>query len=131
MRTTARVLTARYAQNRQREPTVMTTTTIDIARSMRHGGASLLLASGLLLTPFIAASAEGQPHESAISTQSRSFGAVVKHDAKAVGDGCKQIAHRVAIAAKAVGHEIGTAAKRGAAETRAAFGGERAKTSAS
>jgi hypothetical protein len=116
------------------DTTVMTTTTNEIARSERHRGASLLIACSLLLTPYIAASAaEDQPHESAISTHASSFGAAVKHDAKAVSDSCKKIGHRVAVAvaAKAVGHEIGTAAKRGAAETRAAFSGEKAKTSAS
>jgi hypothetical protein len=108
--------------------TVMITTTIDMARSVRHGGASSLVACCLLLTPYVAThAAEDQPHESAISTQARSFGAAVKHDAKAVGESCKHGAHRVAVAAKAVGHEIATAAKRGAAETRAAFGGEKAK----
>jgi hypothetical protein len=106
----------------------MTTTTNDIAHSVRRGGASLLVACSLLLTPYIASAAEDQPHESAISTQARSFGTAVKHDAKAVGDSCKKIAHRVAVTAKAVGHEIGTVAKRGAAETRAAFSGEKAKT---
>ena len=112
--------------------TVMTTTTNEIARSERHRGASLLVACSLLLTPYIAANAaDDQPHESAISTHARSFGAAVKHDANAVSDSCKKIGHRVAVAAKAVGHEIGTAAKRGAAETRAAFSGEKAKTSAS
>ena len=111
--------------------TLKNTTTIAIARSLRHGGASLLLASSLLLAPYIAASAEDKPHESEISTQARSFGTVVKHDAKVVGDGCKKIAHRAALAAQAVGHEIGAAAKRGAAETRAAFAGEKAKTPAS
>jgi hypothetical protein len=114
------------------DATVMTTTTIDIGRSVNNGGASLLVACCLFLTPHIAAqAAEDQPHESAISTQARSFGAAVKHDAKAVGESCKHGAHRVAVAAKAVGHEIATAAKRGAAETRAAFGGEKAKTPAS
>jgi hypothetical protein len=85
----------------------------------------VLAGLGLLLTPYIAAPAEDQPHPPAISTQAKALGAAVKHDAKAVGDGCKQIAHRVGIAAKAVGHEIATAAKRGAAETRAAFDGEK------
>jgi hypothetical protein len=112
--------------------TVMTTTTNEIARSVRHGGASLLVACSLLLAPYIAANAaENQPHESAISTQARSFGAAVKYHAKAVSERCKTIAHRVAIATKAVGHEIGTAAKRGAAETRAAFRGEKATMPAS
>lgn len=109
----------------------MIKTTVDLTRSVCHRGASLLLACSLLLTPYIAARAENQPHESAISTQAKSLGAAVKHDAKAVGDSCKQIAHRVGVAAKAVGHEIATAAKRGAAETRAAFSGEKAKTPAS
>jgi hypothetical protein len=112
--------------------TIMTTTINDTARSVRHRGASLLVACSLLLTPYLAASAtEDQSHESAISKHARALGAAVKQDAKAVGDGCKKIAHRVAVAAKAVGHEIGTAAKRGAAETRAAFSGDKGKTPAS
>jgi hypothetical protein len=111
---------------------VMTTATIDVARSVRHGGTSLLVVWGLLLTPYIAShAAEDEPHESAISTHARSFGAAVKRDTKAVGDDCKEGAHRVAVAAKAVGHEIAAAAKRGAAETRAAFRGEKAETPAS
>jgi hypothetical protein len=36
--------------------------------------------------------------------------------------------NRVAVASKAVSHEIVTAAKRGAAETRAAFRGEKTET---
>jgi len=112
--------------------TVMTTTTIDVVRSVRHGGTSLLVVWSLLLTPYMAAhAAEDQPRESAISTHARSFGAAVKRDTKVVGADCKEGAHRVAIAAKAVGHEIATAAKRGAAETRAAFRGEKVKTPAS
>jgi hypothetical protein len=100
----------------------MTRATIDMTRSMHHGGASLFIVCSLLLTPYIGANAaENQPHESGISTQTSAFQATVKRDAKAMGDSCKKIAHRVAVAAKAVGHEIGTAAKRGAAETRAAF----------
>jgi hypothetical protein len=106
------------------------TTTNDTARSARKRGASLLIACGLL-TPYIAASADDQPRQSAISTQAKAFGTAAKHDAKAVGDGCKAFAHRVGVAAKAVGHEIATAAKRGAAETRAAFSGEKAKRPAS
>ncbi len=104
--------------------TVMNTTTNDLTRTVRPV-TGLLIAGSLLLTPYIAASAEDQPHESAISTQARSFGAAVKHDAKMVGDNCKKIAHQVGVAAKSVGHEIATAAKRGTAETRAAFGGEK------
>jgi hypothetical protein len=118
---------------------VMTiTTTIELARPVRHGGRSLrhsaavLLVAWSLLTPSIAAhAAEDAPHESAISAHAKSFGAAVKHDTKAVSAKCKEGAHRVAIAAKAVGHEIGTAAKRGAAATRAAFRGEKAETPAS
>jgi hypothetical protein len=100
------------------------TTTNELTRSVRPV-ARLLLAGSLFLTPYIAAPAEDQPHESAISTQARSFGAAVKHDAKVVGDNCKKFAHQVGVAAKSVGHEIATAAKRGTAETRAAFGGEK------
>ena len=111
--------------------TIMITTTNDPTRSVRHGVARFLVAGSLLLSPYIAAAAEDQPHESAISTQARSFGAAVKHDAKVVGDNCKKIAHQVGVAAKAVGHEIATAAKHGAAETRAAFGGDKEKTPAS
>ena len=126
---------------------VMTiTTTIELARPVRHGGrslrhggrsarhgaAGLLVAWSLLLTPSIAAhAAEDAPHESAISAHAKSFGAAVKRDTKAVSAKCKEGAHRVAVAAKAVGHEIGTAAKRGAAATRAAFRGEKAETPAS
>jgi hypothetical protein len=118
---------------------VMTiTTTIDVARpvrdggrSVRHGAAGLLVAWSLLLTPSIAAhAAEDAPHESAISTHAKSFGAAVKRDTTAVSAKCKEGAHRVAVAAKAVGHEIATAAKRGAAETRAAFRGEKAEAPA-
>lgn len=92
---------------------------------MRHGVGRLVVAGSLLLTPYIAAPAEDQPHESAISTEAKSFGAAVKHDAKVVGDNCKKFAHQVGVAAKAVGHEVATAAKRGTAETRAAFGSEK------
>jgi hypothetical protein len=85
----------------------------------------------LLLTPYIAArAAENEPQTSSISAHAKSFGAAVKRGAIAVGNGCKEGAHRVAVAAKSVGHEIATAAKRGAAETRAAFHGEKEKTSA-
>jgi hypothetical protein len=110
---------------------VMSVTTNDVVRSVRQEGASLLVAWSLLLTPYIAAHAEEHPHESAISTHARSFGAAVKRDTKAIGAGCKEGAHRVAVAAKAVGQEVATAAKRGAAQTRAAFRGEKAGTPAS
>jgi hypothetical protein len=111
---------------------VMSVTAIEVVRSVRHGGASLVVAWSLLLTPGIAAhAAEDQPHESAMSTHAKSFGAAVKRDTKAVGAGCKEGAHRVAVAAKAVGHAVASAAKRGAAETRAAFRGEKAVTPAS
>jgi hypothetical protein len=111
---------------------VMNTTATDVVRSARCGAAGLWVAWCLLFTPYIAAQAAAdEPHESAISTHARSFAAAVKRDTKAVGAGCKEGAQRVAVAAKAVGHEIATAAKRGAAETRAAFGGEKAKTPAS
>jgi hypothetical protein len=112
----------------------MSVTTSDVvrSRSVRHGGASLLVVWSLLLTPYIAAhAADDQPHESAISTHARSFGAAVKRDTKALGAGCKEGAHRVAVAARAVGHEVATAAKRGAAQTRAAFRGEKAAAPAS
>jgi len=68
------------------------------------------------------------PTESSISKHAKSFGAAVKRDTRAVGATFKEGAHRVAVAAKAVGQEIATAAKRGAAETRAAFRGEKAGT---
>jgi hypothetical protein len=110
---------------------VMITTTNEPSRPVRHGVARILVAGALLLTFHVAAAAEDQPHPSAISTQATSFGAAVKHDAKVVGDNGKKFAHQVGVAAKAVGHEIATAAKRGAAETRAAFGGEKEKTPAS
>jgi len=67
---------------------VMSVTTSDVVRSARQGGASLLVAWSLLLTPYIAArAAEDQPHESAISTHAQSFGAAVKRDTKAIGAG--------------------------------------------
>ena len=88
--------------------------------------------STLLLTPVIAAEAAGDgPQESSISTHATSFGEAVKRDAKVVGAKCKEGAHRAAVAAKAVGHEVATAAKRGAAQTRAAFRGEKAESPAS
>jgi hypothetical protein len=106
----------------------MTTTAIEAGSSVR-GGAVLLAACSLLLTPYIAArAAEDEPHESSIPTHAKFFGAAVKRDAMTVSAGCKEGAHRVAVAAKSVGHEIATAAKRGAAETRAAFRGENVKT---
>jgi hypothetical protein len=111
--------------------TVMITTTNKPTSSVRHGVARLLVAGSWLLTPYIAAPAEDQPHQSAISVQARSFGAVVKHDAKAVGENGKKFAHQVGVAAKAVGHEIATAAKHGAEETRAAFGSEKENKPAS
>lgn len=104
-------------------------TAIEAGSSVR-GGAILLVAC-LLLAPYIVArAADNVSHESSISTHAKSFGAAVKRDAIAVSAGCKEGAHRVAVAAKSVGHEIATAAKRGAAETRAAFSGEKAKTPA-
>jgi hypothetical protein len=109
--------------------TGMTTTTIDAERSVRHSGPALLIGWSLLLAPYMAAA--DQPRESAIWTHARSFGAAVKRDTKVLGDDCKEGAHRVAIAAKAVGHEIATAAKRGAAESRAAFRGEKVSTPSS
>jgi hypothetical protein len=111
---------------------VMIATAIEVVRSVRRVAAVLLVAWSLLLTPYIAAhAAENDPHESAISTHARSFGAAVKRDTKAVGTSCKEGAQRIAVAAKAVGHEIASAAKRGAAETRAAFRGKKAETPAS
>jgi hypothetical protein len=103
-------------------------TTTDAARALRRG--ILGLAAGCLLgTPFIAAhAAEDRPAESAVSLHAKSFGVTVKRDTKAVGAACKDGAHRVAVAAKAVAHEIATAAKRGAAQTRAAFSGEKSET---
>src|SRR3984893_8502162 len=109
---------------------VMTITmTIELARPVRHGGRSLrhsaavvLVAWSLLLTPSIAAhAAEDAPHESAISTHAKSFGAAVKRDTKAVSAKCKEAGER----------ECATAAKRGAAAPRAAFHGEKAETPAS
>jgi hypothetical protein len=108
------------------------TTTIDMTRRFRITALGLAVASTLLLTPMIAAHAAGdQPPESSMSTHAKSFGDAVKSDAKAVGAKCKEGAHRVAVAAKAVGHEVATAAKRGAAETRAAFRGEKSATPSS
>jgi hypothetical protein len=49
---------------------VTSVTTSDLARPVRHGGARLLVAWSLLLTPYIAAhAADDQSHESAIATQ--------------------------------------------------------------
>ena len=102
--------------------------TTDAARALRRG--ILGLAAGCLLgTPFIAAhAAEVEPADSAVSVHAKSIGVAVKRDTKAVGAACKDGAHRVAVAAKAVAHEIATAAKRGAAETRAAFHGQKSAT---
>lgn len=108
---------------------VMTMKAVEAGSSARAG--AILLAACLLLAPHIAArAADTVSHESSISTHAKSFGVAVKRDAMAVGAGCKEGAHRVALAAKSVGHEIATAAKRSAAETRAAFSGEREKTPA-
>jgi hypothetical protein len=109
--------------------TGMATTTIDVERSVRHSGPALLIGWSLLLAPYMVAA--DQPRESAIRTHARSFGAAVKRDTKMLGEDCKEGAHRVAIAAKAMGHEMATAAKRAAAESRAAFGGERVSTPSS
>jgi hypothetical protein len=105
-------------------------TTTDAARVLRRGVLGLAAAGCLLGTPFIAArAAEDRPAESAVSVHAKSFGVAVKRDTKAVGAACKDGAHRVAVAAKAVAHEIATAAKRGAAQTRAAFGGHKGSES--
>jgi len=102
------------------------TTTNERVRSVGCRAASLLAAGTLLLMPCVAVhAAENAPQESAIATHARAFGAAVKHDSQVVGAKCKEGAHRVAVAARAVGHEIATAAKRGAAQTRAAFHGEK------
>jgi hypothetical protein len=112
--------------------TMTGTTTIDMTRRFRIAASGLGVASTLLLTPVIAAPAAGdQPKESSISTHAKTFGEAVQRDAKTVGANCKEGAHRVAVAAKAVGHEVATAAKRGAAETRAAFRGDKAGRPAS
>ena len=101
-------------------------------RSFRIAALGLTATSTLLLTPVLAAPSAGdQPQESTISTHAKAFGEAVKRDAKTVGAKCKDGAHRVAVAAKAVGHEVATAAKRGAAETRAAFRGDKSGTPAS
>src|ERR1700681_994884 len=101
---------------------VMTiTTTIELARPVRHGGRSLrhgaavlLVAWSLLLTPSIAAhAAEDAPHESAISTHAKSFGAAVKRDTKAVSAKCKEGAARGGVAAHAAGGEGGAGATHG------------------
>jgi len=94
---------------------------------VRSCAAGLWVAGILLLTPGVAVhAAEDAPHESAISTHARAFGAAVRHDSQVVGAKCKEGAQRVAVAARTVAHEIATAAKRGAAQTRAAFHGEKA-----
>jgi hypothetical protein len=112
---------------------VMTgTTTIDMTRRFRIAASGFAVAATLLVTPVIAANAaDDQPKESSISTHAKALGEAVKRDAKTVGAKCKEGAHRVAVAAKAVGHEVATAAKRGAAETRAAFRGDKSGTPAS
>jgi hypothetical protein len=98
----------------------------------RSCAASLLAAGTLLLMPCVAVhAAEDAPHESAIATHARAFGAAVRHDSQVVGAKCKEGAHRVAAAAREVAHEVATAAKRGAAQTRAAFHGEKAAAPAS
>jgi hypothetical protein len=103
----------------------------DMTRKFRIAAGGLAAASTLLLAPAIAAdAASGRPQESSMSTHARSFGDAVKRNANTVGAKCKEGAHRVAVAAKAVGHEVATAAKRGAAETRAAFRGEKPGTPA-
>ncbi|HLZ96718.1 MAG TPA: hypothetical protein VKP66_02160 [Steroidobacteraceae bacterium] len=127
---------------------------VDMARRFFGGAASILaIASALLLTPLMVANADSDPpQDSPVSTHAKAFGAAVKRDAKVIGEkskaGAKKVgekskegakvvgektkegAHRVAVAAKAVGHEVATAAKRGAAETRAAFRGEKPETPA-
>jgi hypothetical protein len=104
-------------------------TTADAARALRRGALGVAAAGCLLVAPLIAAhTADDRPTESAVSAHAKSFGVAVKRDTKAVGAACKEGAHRVAVASKAVSHEIVTAAKRGAAETRAAFRGEKTET---
>ena len=108
------------------------TTTNERVRSVGSRAASLWVAGTLLLMPCVAVhAAEDAPHESAISTHARAFGAAVKHDSQVVGAKCNEGAHRVAVAARELAHEVATAAKRGAAETRAAFRGDKAETPAS
>jgi hypothetical protein len=112
--------------------TMTGTTTIDMTRRFRIAASGFAVAATLLVTPVIAANAaDDQPKESSISTHAKALGEAVKRDAKTVGAKCKEGAHRVAVAAKAVGHEVATAAKRGAAETRAAFRGDKSGTPAS
>lgn len=108
------------------------TTTDERVRSVGSRAASLLAAGALLLMPCVAVhAAEDAPHESAISTHARAFGAAVRHDSQVVGAKCKEGAQRVAVAAQTVAHEIATAAKRGAAQTRAAFHREKTEAPAS
>lgn len=96
--------------------------TIEVA-VRRHGATALALA--LLLAAGMAAHAAEEHSESALSRHAKSFGATVKRDTKTAAAQVKEGAHRVATAAKAVGHEIAGAARRSAAETRAAFKGEK------
>ena len=97
-----------------------------MTRRFRTVACGLAVASTLLLAPVMAAhAADRDPQGSSLSTHVKSFGEAVKRDARIVGAKCREGAHRVAVAAKAVGHEIATASKRGAAETRAAFRGEK------
>jgi hypothetical protein len=104
-------------------------TTTDAARALRRRALGVAAAGCLLVAPFIAAhAADDRPTESAVSAHAKSFGVAVKRDTKAVGAACKEGAHRVAVASKAVAHERVTTAKRGAAETRAAFRGEKTET---
>ncbi|MHB8477015.1 MAG: hypothetical protein ACYDBZ_12105 [Steroidobacteraceae bacterium] len=108
------------------------TTTNDRVRSVGSRAAGLLVAGNLLLMPCVAVhAAENAPQESAISTHARAFGAAVRHDSQVVGAKCKEGAQRVAASARAVAQKIATAAKRGAAQTRAAFHGEKAAAPAS
>ena len=110
------------------------TTNIDrpptVPRRAPHGnmGALVVLACALLTLPLAVHAAEDRPAQSTASTHAKAFGEAVKRDTKAVGATVKEGAHRVAVAAKAVAHEVATAAKRGAAQTRAAFRGEKAAT---
>lgn len=97
----------------------------------RDTARALFVIGALLLTPILFAHAdENRTTEAPVSNHGIAFGEAIKRDAKAVGATVKEGAHRVAAASKAVAHEIATAAKRGAAETRAAFRGEKVNSPA-
>ena len=98
------------------------TTATDMRRaSMRSSLVGLVAAAALLAAPLGFAAESKSDHDA-------SFVTTIKRDAITTGAAVKEGAHRVALASKAVAHEVATAAKRGAAQTRAAFRGEKSTT---